>query len=35
MAMSVPEEHFGVYKFECGDETYTYRTENNRVHPTY
>ena len=30
MTMRVPEEHFGIYKFECGEETYTYKTENNR-----
>lgn len=27
---SVPEEHFGVYKFKCGEDTYTYKTENDK-----
>ena len=30
MSINVPKEKNGVYKFECGEETYTYRTRNLR-----
>ena len=30
--VNVPREINGVYKFECGEETYTYRTSNKRVY---
>ena len=30
MSINVPKEINGVYYFECGDEVYTYRTQNNK-----